>query len=262
MFVNQTFDTESHVAILKLNRPDRLNSLTPEMVTEMCMALEEVSHRSDLYSLIISGEGKAFCAGSDLSVRLQNKLIPSGLDGDPYLLLVRKMNGLIENLPKPVIAAINGHAIGAGLELALACDLRVAAKSAKIGLTEAKVGAIPGGGGTQRLPRLIGMGFAFEMLFTGDRIDGERAEQIGLVNRAVDMEIVMDTALELAKLIACNAPLSLQAIKQAVRKGVMLDLEQALDLEMRYANQISHTEDRAEGMRAFLEKRKAVFTGK
>jgi enoyl-CoA hydratase len=167
----------------------------------------------------------------------------------------------IEQLSKPVIAAVNGHAVGGGLEISLACDIRIASKTAKLGLTEAKVGAIAGGGGTQRLPRLIGAGLALEMLFTGAPVSGERAEQIGLVNYAVDAPDVLQTAIDLASRIAQNAPLSLNAYKQLVHKGTEMDIEQALDLEMSYANEIARSEDRAEGMKAFLEKRKPEFKG-
>ena len=262
MFIKQQIDVAKKVAILTLNRPERLNAMTPEMAEELCAVLKKLNSRVKIRSIIISGEGKAFCAGSDLNARLANSTAQTSQGSDPYLLLIRKMNGLVEGHAKPVIAAMNGHAIGAGLELALACDMRIVAKSAKIGLTEVKVGAIAGGGGSQRLPRLIGMGNALELLLTGDRINGERAEAIGLVNRAVDDGKVMESALDLAGMIASNAPLSLKAVKQSVRRGIALCLEDALDVEMQLAGMIALTQDRAEGMKAFLEKRKPVFVGK
>lgn len=261
MYIIKEYHKESRIAVLRLNRPEQLNTITPEMVNEAYDALRETDENKDISVVVITGEGKAFCAGSDLNARLKNASVQTDTGEDTYLIKTRQMISMIENLSKPVIAAVNGHAVGGGLEIALACDIRIVSKTAKLGLTEAKVGAIAGGGGTQRLPRLIGTGLALEMLFTGGTISGERAEQIGLANCAVDGDIVLQTALDLAARIAQNAPLSLKACKQLVYKGMDMDIEKALDLEMAYANKIGRSEDRAEGMKAFLEKRKPKFKG-
>ncbi len=262
MYILKEYIEESRTAVLKLNRPEQLNTLTPEMIDEAYAALQEIDRDGAVSVLIITGEGKAFCAGSDLNARLKNAAAATESESDPYLVQVRRMISMIENLSKPVIAAVNGHAVGGGLELSLACDIRIASKTAKLGLTEAKVGAIAAGGGTQRLPRLIGAGLALEMLFTGETISGEKAERIGLVNYAVEADAVLQTAVDLAARIAQNAPLSLNAYKQLVHKGGDMDIERALDLEMAYANEIARSEDRAEGMQAFLEKRKPAFKGR
>ncbi len=251
MYILKEYDEKNRIFTLKMNRPQQLNTLTPEMVQEFYDALDNADADKTVSAVIITGEGKAFCAGSDLNARLKNAAAQPVQQDDPYLIQVRGMIGKIERLKKPVIAAVNGHAVGGGLEIALACDIRIASKTAKLGLTEAKVGAIAGGGGTQRLPRLIGAGLALEMLFTGEPGSGERAEQIGLVNYAVDAQDVLQAATDLASRIARNAPLSLNAYKQLVHKGCEMDIEQALDLEMSYANIIARSEDRAEGMKAF-----------
>ena len=261
MLIHQDFDAVRKTAVIKLNRPEKLNALTFDLAQELVNALDAIEKNSAVRCVIITGEGKAFCAGSDLAARLSQDLPIEGVEGDPYLRALRRMNKRITDLPVPVIAAINGHAIGGGLELALACDIRVASQSAKLGLGEVKVGAMAGGGGTQRLPRLVGMGNALEMMFTGEPINGIRAAEIGLVNVAVPAQEVLNYSLSMAEKISNNAPLSLAAVKKAAYKGEDLPLESGLDTELFYAEIIAKTQDRAEGMRAFLEKRPPSFVG-
>jgi enoyl-CoA hydratase/carnithine racemase len=259
--VTQVFDSARDTIIFGLNRPEKLNALTYEMIKKLSGCISDASADDRIRCIVITGEGRAFCAGSDLGARLTGGHRQGSVKGDAYLLALRELNREISDVRTPVIAAVNGHAIGGGLEIALACDIRIVAKSAKLGLGEVKVGAMAGGGGTQRLPRIIGMGRALEMMFTGEPVTGERAAQIGLANRAVDEKEVLNCSLDLAAIIAKNAPLSLEAIKRACYKGIDLGIESALDVELFYADKIAKTSDRDEGMRAFIEKRPPCFRG-
>jgi enoyl-CoA hydratase len=255
-------DAETHIAEITLNRPDKMNSLTMDVIRKLFHYLDDIEKDDRVRAVILTGEGRAFCAGSDLNDRLNHTEEGSLPGTDAYLLDVRKSVNKLENLTKPVIAALNGHAIGGGLELALACDIRIASEKAKLGLTEVKVGAIAAAGGTQRLTRLVGLGRALELVLSGELIDGNEARRIGLVNKAVPAEQVMPTARALAGTIAERAPLAARLAKIAVKKGSEMRLEDALDLEAQYAYLLSKTADRAEGMKAFLEKRKPLFQGK
>ncbi len=255
-------DEQLHIAEIRLNRPDKLNSLTLELVTLLWQHLDDLEKDERVRVIILTGTGKGFCAGSDLNDRL-NRKIPGPIPGiDGYLLAVRASVNKIEKLAKPVIAALNGHAIGGGLEVALACDMRIASERAKFGLTEVKVGTIAAAGGTQRLPRLIGVGLAMEIILSGELIEANEALRIGLVNKVVPAEQVLDAAWALAEKIAKRAPLAVRLAKAAVLKGMEMNMENALDLEASYSQLLSTTADRAEGMNAFLEKRDPVFTGK
>ncbi len=262
MCVKKEILENEHIALVKLNRPDRLNTLTSSMVQQLYETFEEIENNPSILVMIITGEGRAFCAGSDLKDRVKKPADYGDAKQDDYLIGIRKMNSALENMTKVTIAALNGHTIGAGLEISLCCDIRIASLSGKIGLPEAKVGAIAGGGGTQRLPRLVGIAKALEMLYTGAKINADEAEKIGLVNYAVESEEVLPKALDIANTIAQNAPLSLKAYKRVVREGMKLSLEEGLDMEMEYANKLAESEDRKEGMLAFLEKRRPNFSGK
>ena len=262
MPISLNIDGQTHIAEITLNRPEKMNSLTMEVIKRLSHYLGEIEHDSRVRTVILTGAGKAFCAGSDLNDRL-NHTADGPLPGtDAYLLEVRKSVNRLDVLTKPVIAALNGHAIGGGLELALACDIRIVAEKAKLGLTEVKVGAIAAAGGTQRLTRLVGLGQAMELVLSGDLIDGHEAMRIGLVNKAVSAEMVMPTARALAKVIAQRAPLAVRMAKIAVKKGLEMRLDDALDVEAQSAYLLSKTSDRAEGMKAFLEKRDPIFYGK
>ena len=255
-------DEQNKVAEITLNRPDKMNSLNFEMIKLISGHVDALATNDRVEVIILTGTGKAFCAGSDLNDRLKHQM-PGPLPGsDAYLIAVRNTMDTLEASIKPVIAALNGHTIGGGLELALASDIRIASETAKIGLTEIKVGAIAGAGGTQRLTRLVGIGNAMEMVLSGELIDGKEAQRIGLVNKAVPQEEVMEVARKLARTIASRAPLAIRMGKIAVLKGREMRLDDALGLEGHYAYMLSKTEDRAEGMQAFLEKRDPVFKGK
>ena len=262
MSVNLKLDDSRHIAVIEFQRPEKMNTMTPQMAQKLCDALMAAESNENMRVVVITGQGKAFCTGSDLSERLSMKAKGSIIDGDFYLVLLRKAVSMIEKMKKPVIAAINGHAVGAGLEIALACDMRIASATAKLGLPEVKVGTIAGAGGTQRLSRLIGLGAALEIILTGELVEGTQAQSIGLVNKVVSSEQVVPAALAMAQTIACRAPLSVQASKLAVRKGFAMEMENALDLEAQYSRMLATTADREEGMKAFIEKRQPRFTGK
>lgn len=247
------------IAVITLNRSDAANALSLEMLNELKDLLEEIRYDREVRCLIITGSGeKVFCAGADLKER-------SGMNE----MTVRKTVGLIratisavEDLPMPVIAALNGAALGGGMELALACDLRVAADHAKMGLTETSLGIIPGAGGTQRLPRLIGKGKAKELIYTAKRVETTEALKIGLIEYAVSQTELLDKARELANQIVKNAPIAIKQAKLAIDKGLEVDLQTGLALEQAAYEITIPTEDRLEGLKAFKEKRKPNYIGK
>jgi enoyl-CoA hydratase/carnithine racemase len=241
--------------IVTLNRPDVLNALSGQLYRELDAAISDLTHKGTR-ALIVTGaprlDGRAcFCAGADLK--------DPDLEQGPYL--ARQAFLAIERSPLPSIAAIGGVAVGGGLELALACDFRIVAASAKLGLPEVNIGTMPRAGGTQRLAALIGSGRAKELLMLGEFIDGVRAAQIGMVTRCVAEGAELDEALALAATLSAKAPLALAAIKRAVNQSRDLTLEAGLDLEIREGEALDRTDDRAEGRRAFLEKRPPIYRG-
>lgn len=249
------------VVTLTLNRPQSMNAITRRMKEELGTALDAVETMEEARVLVITGAGdKAFCAGSDIKER-------AGTDPTPAEFFFRqqathRLFSRIEQLSKPVIAAINGVAFGGGAEIALCADLRIAAETASIGLTEVNLGVIPAGGGTQRLPRLIGAARAKELIFTGARLTAAQALAIGLVNRVVpDAELAAQTQ-KLAAQIAAKPPLAVRFAKQAIDQGAETNMRTAMDFELYAAAILFDTEDRKEGVRAFVEKRAAVFKGK
>ncbi len=249
------------VATLTLHRPEAMNAITQAMKDELAAVLDVVEADAGVRVLVITGAGeKAFCAGADIKER-------SGSEPTPAEFFFRqqathRLFSRIERLTKPVVAAINGVAYGGGAEIALCADLRVAADTATIGLTEVNLGVIPAGGGTQRLPRLVGAAKAKELIFTGARLVAAEALAIGLVNRVVPAaELAVRTA-ELAAQIAAKPPLAVRFAKQAIDKGLEADTQTALDFELYAAAILFATEDRKEGMRAFIEKRAPQFRGR
>jgi enoyl-CoA hydratase/carnithine racemase len=256
-------DVVDRVAVLTLNRPQRLNALNEEIQLELLRVLESINENDDIFGVIITGSGKAFCAGGDLKERLENFKADSTIYGDAMLSRLRRICNLLEEMGKPIIAAINGFAYGGGVELALACDIRIASETAKLGLVEPKVGMIPGAGGTQRLPRLIGSALAKELLFTAGTITATEAYQMGLVNRVVtDGETVLEAAREMMDRITKNAPLAVRMSKFAVNKGMQMSLSEGLDFEASCTAFLRTTQDRVEGITAFQEKRQSNFRGK
>ncbi len=256
------------IAWLKLNRPQVLNCLNRQLLQELCSACQDIAQDEEIRIAIIIGSGtKSFCAGADLAER---KGMTEGQVLD-YLSLIQRTMLAIENLPQPVIAAINGPAFGGGTELALACDLRIAAEEASLRLTEVKLAIIPGAGGTQRLPRLIGKSRAKEMILTAKPIEAEQAHNCGLVHQVVARgtagegdfhEGLMKQAESWAKEIASAGPLALRQAKYAIDAGFDRDLAAGLALETKAYLQLINTEDRREGLVAFAEKRQPVYKGK
>jgi enoyl-CoA hydratase len=258
-YENIELKKDGALAWLTVKRPKALNALNFQTLDEMDAALDEVAADSDIGLLVITGDGeKAFVAGADIAELHK-------LDHDSGMEAARRGQKLfdrIDNLPIPVIAAVNGFALGGGCELALACDIRVAADNAVLGLPEVKLGVIPGYGGTQRLPRLVGPGFALEMILSGRMVKAEEALAVGLVNGVVAAEALEITIREMARMILANGPLALQAAKEAIKEGLQHPLGEGLEIEARLFGGLCGSSDQKEGMSAFLEKRKAEFEGK
>ena len=250
---------EDYVCTITLDRPDALNALNGELVDHLWHTFYRLRHDRDVRAVILTGAGeKAFCAGADLQER-------QGMTDQDTLKRIddyRGCFGAVANLPKPVICAINGYAFGGGLELALACDIRVADEETKVGLTETRLGIIPGAGGTQRLPRAVGAAKAKEMIFSGSRISGAEAEEIGLVSYAVPGSEVVAKATELAESMVDSAPIAVAQAKRAIDAGLQTDLETGLEIESRAYTVTLPTEDRQEGLDAFREKRDPEFEGR
>lgn len=249
---------EGAVGVLTLNRPEVYNCLNLETLFTLRRLIAEIDADREIRAVIVTGAGeKAFCSGADLKERRTM----TDLQVQLYIRTIRDTFSELERLPKPVIAAINGVALGGGTELALACDLRVMSESAQMGLTETSLGIIPGAGGTQGLPRLIGKGKAKELIFTARRVHAEEALAIGLVNRTAPPDQVMASALALAEEMAANAPLALAQAKFAIDYGMEADLATGLAMESSAYQVLIPTRDRLEGVEAFREKRKPVYRG-
>jgi E-phenylitaconyl-CoA hydratase len=251
---------EERVAVLMINRPESMNAVDPETREQLFAACARIRDDEAIRVAIVTGAGtKAFCTGSDLK-----KTIPTENSFAQQMFGSADSDALVSrfDFDKPLIAAINGYAIGGGFEIALACDIRIASDNAQFALSEVRVGSLPGSGGTQRLPRTVGMSDAMLMLLTGDRIDSSEAYRMGLVSRVVPSAELMPTALGIARRIAENAPLSVRAVKRLVRRGMDLPLSHALDLERYTFGLLFTSEDRIEGRKAFAEKRKPEFKGR
>ena len=247
------------VVILTLNRPAIMNAFNFTLLYELKEKIEELRFRSDVRVVIITGAGaKAFCAGADLKERITLR----DVQVKEFIFTIRNLFTSIEYLNKPVIAAVNGVALGGGTELALASDIRIASLNATMGLTETRLGIIPGAGGTQRLPRLVGRGKAKELIFTGKRVGAEEAFQIGLVNQICEQDVLLDECMEMAKLICETGPIAIEQAKYAINFGLETDLTTGLAIESNAYWVTIPTEDRLEGIAAFREKRKPVYKGK
>ncbi|MGE5283559.1 MAG: enoyl-CoA hydratase-related protein [Actinomycetota bacterium] len=258
-FENLLVDVSDRIATVTFNRPKSLNALNPATVRELGAAMDELSRRPDVGAVLLTGAGeKAFIAGADISV-MKGFTTIEALD---FSLLGQRVLAFIESMSQPVIGVINGFALGGGCEVAMACDLLVAADTARFGQPEVNLGIIPGYGGTQRLPRLVGRNLAKEMVLTGEMISAQRAYEIGLVNKVVPAAELMGAARELANKILSRGPVAVRAAKMAMNRGLDLDLGNACALESSLFAAGFSTADREEGITAFLEKRKANFTGK
>jgi enoyl-CoA hydratase len=255
---------DDHVATLTLNRPDARNAMTPPMGEEVRRAVEEVRSDARLRVLVVTGAGKAFSGGGDLGMLARDAGLSDagehGMGGPPREFYKRFLS--IQSLPIPTIAAINGHAIGAGLCFALACDIRIAVADAKMGMTFTKLGIHPGMGASHFLPRLIGTARACELLFTGRIIDAAEAERIGILSRVVARDAFPAAVSELATEIAAAAPIAVRMVKRALYRGVESSLDDALDLESMQQSATFQTADAREGIRAIMEKREPRFAGR
>jgi enoyl-CoA hydratase len=255
-----TYEREPNdIGILTINRPKVLNALSWMTLKELRFFLEDILPKEGLKALIITGAGdKAFVAGADISEMNQMK----DSEFQEYVDLAHKVYHLIENDPSPCIAAINGYALGGGCELALSCDIRIASERAKLGFPEVKLGIFPGWGGTQRVTRILGLGKTKELVFTGEMIDAEEALRIGLVEKVVPHDKVMEEARNLALIISKRGPRAVRMAKTAINAGSEMDLQKALLLEKTLVSLCFDSEDRLEGMTAFLQKREPSFSGR
>jgi len=253
------YEKAEGIGIITLNRPRSMNSLNSELLREMAAVLAEIADDDEVRVVILTGSEKFFAAGADIT-EIGN--IATAADAHRFLKTAHAAFNGLENLEKPVIAAISGLALGGGCELLLACDLRICAENAVFGQPEIKIGVIPGAGGTQRLPRVIGLTKAKELLYTGDSMDAGEALRTGLVSKVVPVGAVLDEAKALAKKIARLPAIALRVTKDVVNTGMNLDLKSAILYEARCFEMLFDTEDQKEGMSAFVEKRKPVFKGK
>jgi enoyl-CoA hydratase len=245
------------IATVTINRPDKLNALNDAMMRELSTMMDELTVNRDVGAIVLTGAGRAFVSGADISrlaVAEQGEL-------EKFARFGQGVFRRIELSSKPVIAAVNGFALGGGCELALACHVRVASTQAKFGLPEVKLGLIPGYGGTQRLPRLVGRGAALQLILTGDPIDGTEAARIGLANMVVEPDALLSTARTMAATMLKNAPIAMARAIEAVDVGLDATLDDGLRLEARLFGSLDETADMREGTKAFLEKRPPAFRG-
>ena len=256
---NLLYAKKDGIAYVTLNRPKVLNALNQQTWEELQAAFEDAQHDSDVRGVILTGGGdKAFIAGADISELAH----VTAVEAEKQSSFGQGVLNLIENLGKPVIAAINGFALGGGCETAMACTIRVAAENAKFGQPEVKLGLLPGGGGTQRLPRLVGKGRALLLILSGQTIDAQEAHRIGLVNEVVPATELIPRAEAILKQIFANAPIGLKYALDAVNKGMETTQAEGLSLEASYFGLCAATEDKHEGTTAFLEKRVPRFQGR
>ncbi len=251
-FKNIIVEIKEKVGVIKMNRPNAMNALNTETLQELSKAISHLSDSDDVRVIIITGEGKAFVAGADIAEM-------KDMSGDQASEFSKFGQGVFNNiakLEKPVIAGVNGFALGGGCELALACDIRIASEKAKLGQPEVNLGIIPGFAGTQRLSRLVGTAKAKELIFTGDMVNAQTAYSIGLVNRVVPADQLMDVCLELANKIASKGPVAVKLAKKVINEGIQARLDEGSAYESRDFGECFASGEAKEGMSAFLEKRK------
>ena len=256
-FETIALNVADRIATITVNRPDKLNALNNRVIAELGEVIDSLRADRDVGGIILTGAGRAFVAGADISELEQ----VSGESAEALAKRGQAVFSRFETSPKPTIAAVNGFALGGGCELAMACHVRIASENAKFGQPEVKLGLIPGYGGTQRLPRIIGKGRALQLLLTGEIIDAQEALRIGLVNRVVTADELIPAATAMMRAMLANAPLALAACIAAVNQGADSALDTALALEASAFGRLGSTADKREGTRAFLEKRAATFTG-
>jgi enoyl-CoA hydratase/carnithine racemase len=255
-YTSVKFERREQLVWLALNRPSVGNTINLQLANELSDACREINRDENVRVAIITGAGESFCSGVDLN-ELASFTTDDLIQTNPASLASRA----VASVNCPVIAAVNGDALGAGLELALSCDIRIASENARFGFPETSYGLIPGGGGTQRLPRIVGKGKATELILIAEPIDAGEAHRIGLVTKMVPKEKLVEEAEEIAKRLISRAPIAVRYAKEAVNKGMDMTLEQGLRLEADLSFLLQTTEDRAEGIKAFLEKRTGQFKG-
>lgn len=252
------YETRGRVAVVTINRPEKRNALDGQVRCAFLGAIDTARRDESVRCVIVTGAGeKAFIAGADIAEFEGRSPVDQW-----RVMKAPTIFDAVERLPKPVIAAINGYCLGGGMELALACDVRIASSSAKFGQPEVNLGIIPGGGGTQRLPRIVGLGTALRLILGGDMVGADEALRIRLVEEVVEAERLMERALALAETMASKSPVALAAAKEATRAALSLPLDRGLDLETALFQLCFSSADKVEGVRAFLEKRAAEFTGR
>ncbi len=253
-------DEDRGVGVITINRADKLNALNHLLLNELDTALDEMAAHPRVWALVVTGAGnKAFVAGADIG---EIAALEGRHDGVEFARFGQRIFSKLEHLTVPVVVAINGYALGGGLELALCGDIRLASDTAQMGQPEVNLGVIPGYGGTQRLARIVGRDRAKTLVFTGERINAQEAYRLGLVDRVVPQADLLDEAMSLAANLANKAPRAIALAKMAINEGVSMPLEEALDLEARLFGQAVDTEDRREGTEAFREKRQPEWTGR
>lgn len=253
------FEKSEGIATITLNRPEALNAFNKEVIEEIMHALEDVKNDENIRVVVLTGSGeKAFSAGADIKAMAGM----TSLKARELSLTGERLCVALESLEKPVIAALNGYALGGGLEVAMSCDIRIASENARVGQTEINIGLIPGWGGTQRLTRLIGRAKAKELVFTGRIIDAKSAEQLGIVNMVVAADRLKEAVRQFALELASKAPVAVRVAKDLINKGADISLDSALALEREGFGVVASTEDLKEGVSAFTEKRKPVFKGR
>lgn len=257
-YKNIIFEIKEGIGYVTMNRPKALNALNTEVLTELDHVFREIDKNKDVQVAIVTGAGRSFIAGADIAQMSEL----NGTEGRDMTIQGQLVMELIESINKPVIAAINGFALGGGNELAMACDVRIASEKAKFGQPEVNLGIIPGYGGTQRLPRLVGKGMAKKLIYSAEMIDAQEAYRIGLVQEVVPAEELMAAAEKLAKTIMEKAPIAIKMAKVAINNGLNTDLKTGVQFEAESYTSTFVSEDRVEGMKAFVEKRPAQFKNK
>jgi enoyl-CoA hydratase len=253
-----TFDVADRIATITVNRPDKLNALNDALMAELGRAIDDAISSVDVGGVLLTGAGRAFVAGADISEMVDEDALSMKARAERGQRTFRRF----ETSSKPTIAAVNGFALGGGCELAMACHIRIASDAAKFGQPEVKLGIVPGYGGSQRLPRLVGKGRALQLLLTGEMIDAAEAHRIGLVNRVVPAAELLESARAMLRGIISQGPLAVAHCIEAVDRGLDMRLDDAIALEASYFGLLSASADKSEGMRAFLEKRAPAFTGR
>jgi len=248
-------EKQGGITVIKMNTPERLNAISEQAAADLPAVLQEIKNDNSCRVVIMTGEGKAFIGGADI----KHMIGLDAIEGAKFCFAVSKCTLEMDKMGKVFIAAVNGYALGAGFEVALGCDIRIFSKKAKVGFPETGLGVFPGAGGAQRLQRLVGIGKANEIIFTGDMIDADESLRLGIANKVTEPDELMAGAMEMAEKILTKSPVGTRMAKEALQKGRDTDLEKALEYDKNLFGLCFSTEDKKEGMAAFVEKRKANF---